>query len=93
MKIAPLADPGDGILDVCIVEQVSTSTLLRVLPRIFWGGHTAHPAVRVERTTWLEIETQQPQIMYADGDFAGHTPAQIQVLPAVLDIVLPLPET
>lgn len=93
MKIAPLADPGDGALDVCIVERVSTPTLLRVLPRIFWGGHTTHPAVRVERTTWLDIETEQPQILYADGDFAGTTPARIRVLPAVLDVVLPPPET
>ena len=92
MKITPLADPGDGLLDVCIVEQVSTSTLLRVLPRIFWGGHTTHPAVRLERTTWLDIETEEPQIVYADGDFAGHTPARIRVLPAVLDVVIPLPE-
>ena len=88
MRIAPQADPQDGRLDVCIIDRVSPATLLRVMPRIFWGGHVRHPAVRVERTRWLQIETAQPQVIYADGDYLGETPATLRALPGALQMVL-----
>lgn len=89
MKIVPPADPRDGKLDVCIVGQVSRSTILAVLPRLFWGGHVRHPAVRLERTAWLRIHTCEPRLMHADGEYLTHTPALIQVAPAALPVVLP----
>lgn len=91
MKIAPQANPRDGKLDVCIVGQVSTPTLLSILPRLFWGGHVDHQAVRVERTAWLDIETLEPQIIYADGDYLGETPAAVKVVPLALNAILPTP--
>ena len=91
MKIAPQANPRDGKLDVCIIGQVSTPTILRILPRIFWGGHVDHPAVRIERTAWLKIETPSPQIIYADGDYLGETPVTIEAVPLALNVILPAP--
>ena len=89
MKIAPQADPQDGRLDVCIVDRLPPATVLHLLPRVFWGGHLKHPAVRVERTRWLRIETEPPQVIYADGDYLGETPANLQALPGALQMVLP----
>ncbi|MBI2505262.1 MAG: diacylglycerol kinase family lipid kinase [Candidatus Latescibacteria bacterium] len=89
MKIAPDADPRDGKLEVCIIRQVPKWTVLSMLPRIFWGGHVRHPAVRVERTSWLRIHSTQPRLLHADGEFLGHTPATIEALPAALQVVLP----
>ena len=89
MKILPQADPQDGRLDLCIVGPVSASTVLRVLPRLFWGGHLAHPAVRMERSGWIEIDAPEPQFLYADGDYLGETPVRIEALPGALSLVLP----
>lgn len=91
MKIAPSADPRDGKLEVCIVPMLPKWTILNMLPRIFWGGHVHHPAVRMERSSWLHIHSTQPRLLHADGEFLGHTPATIEALPAALQVVLPVP--
>jgi diacylglycerol kinase (ATP) len=91
MKIAPAADPRDGKLEVCIVRQVSKPTILGLLPRLFWGGHVHHPAVRVERTAWLEISADQPHLLHADGEPLAHAPLRLEALPAALQVVLPAP--
>lgn len=90
MKIAPAADPRDGKLEVCIVRQVPKRTILAVLPRLFWGGHVYHPAVSMERTSWLRIHTAEPQLLHADGEPLAHTPVTIEALPAALQVVLPV---
>ena len=47
MKIAPLADPEDGLLDVIVVLDVHRLNFLRLFPRVYRGQHIFHPAVRV----------------------------------------------
>ena len=89
LKIAPHAQPWDGKLDVCIVGEVSKSTILRVLPRVFFGDHLRHPAVRLERTAWLKITTTEPRILQADGEYLCETPALIETQAASLQVIVP----
>ncbi len=89
MRIAPAADPRDGRMDVCIVREVPKLTIAGMLPRLFWGGHVHHPAVRVERTAWLRIHTQEPQLLHADGEPLAHTPVAFEVVPGALQVLLP----
>jgi diacylglycerol kinase (ATP) len=89
--IAPQADPRDGYFDLCIVDPVPFHTVLPMLPRLFWGGHVGHPAVRLERTAWLRLETEEPCLLHADGEYLGQTPAALEISPAALRVVLPRP--
>ena len=93
MKIVPTADPQDGKLDVCIVGKMSRWKILNVLPRLFSGSHIHHPAVRLERSSWLQIETSRPHIMHADGEYLAETPATLQIEPAALSVILPAANT
>ena len=89
LKIAPQADPTDGHFDVCIVGALPRRTVLHLLPRLFYGGHLKHPAVRILRTTWLQIETDSPRVVHADGELVGRTPVALHIKRAALSIVLP----
>ena len=89
MLIAPAANATDGLFDVVIIDNVSRWTILSVLPRLFTGQHVAHPAVRVERTARLEIHTDIPRIMHADGEYLGETPLVLETLPGALQVVMP----
>lgn len=89
MAIAPHADPQDGLFDVCIADEISATTALSLLPRIFSGRHINHPAVRVERTDYLEIECEGERLLYADGERGGQTPLCLQTAPAAVQILLP----
>jgi YegS/Rv2252/BmrU family lipid kinase len=90
MKIAPTATPDDGILDVCMVTEVSKLTVLRMLIRVFKGTHTTHPAVRIFKTRELKIETPNSNHwICADGESIAQTPSVIKISPGVLRVIVP----
>ena len=89
LKIAPSAEIDDGLLDVCLVASASRWEVLRILPRVFSGGHVTHPAVSMSRTRRMEIESEQPLWVWADGEPMTQTPATIEVLPQALPVLVP----
>ena len=89
MQIAPGARANDGLFDLIIIDSVPRWTILSVLPRLFSGKHIAHPAVHVERTSQLELHTDEPRVMHADGEYLGETPMNLKVCPGALMVVLP----
>ena len=87
MHIAPGALLDDGHLDLCLVRAVSKLTLLRILPKVFNGQHVRHPAVRMQRTTFVQIEpVAGPLTICADGEILGQAPARIEILPRCLKV-------
>ncbi len=89
MRIAPKASIDDGLLDLCLVRAISRTTLLRMFPTVFGGGHLSHPSVSYVRTPWVSIETAEPSEVFADGEFLQRTPVRIEVLPTELQVVAP----
>ncbi len=88
-KIVPNAVMNDGLLDVCIIKPVSRLTVLRMLIKLFWGGHTSHPAVSIQRTKSLTIQTEPPTLLYADGEKVGYTPATVELVERGLTVLVP----
>ena len=88
-KILPNAVLNDGQLEVCIVKPVSRLTVLRMLIKLFWGGHTSHPAVSIQRTKTLTIQTNPPTLLYADGEEVGYTPATVELIERGLTVLAP----
>lgn len=91
MQITPGANPRDGKLDVCIIRQVPRRTVISVLPRLFFGSHVRHPAVRVERSRWIRIDCLDacPRVVYADGERVGQSPVFVDTMTRALRLVLP----
>lgn len=74
MKIAPDAEPDDGLLDVVIVEDVSKRELIGQLPGLFSGKHVNHPRVRTFRADRIEIEAPR-HVVSLDGELYDGPPA------------------
>lgn len=89
MKIAPAASPGDGLLDLCHVKMMSRFGILKLLPKVFWGGHIGRPGVTALRTSTLRIETESPVWLFADGEPVCQTPAEISAAPMILSVIRP----
>jgi len=89
LKIVPNAVIDDGLFDVCIIKPVSRWTILRMLVKIFWGGHVSHPAVNIHRTKSLTIETDPPVRLYADGEPVCSTPTTIEIVERGLTVLVP----
>ncbi len=86
IKIAPDAIVDDGMLDVCIVADVSRWTVLRMFLSAYSGAHVGHSAVRVVRTRTLQIESDDSLWIFADGEPMCEIPAKIEVVPGALRV-------
>ncbi len=90
MKIAPQALPDDGFLHICIVNNVSPITVIRMLMRVFKGTHITHPAVKTLKTKAVEIKTTgSTHWICADGESLTQTPVKISIIPKSIKIICP----
>ena len=90
VTIAPGASPSDGVLDVCIVQNL---TLLRALihaRRLFTGTIDLMPGVTITRTTQLTIRCVDVGRLQVDGEsVVGDVEMRVEVLPGALEVLLP----
>ena len=97
MKIAPSATVDDGILDVIGIAAPTRRGLLRSLPKVYDGSHVELPEVHVVRGRRVELNAE-PDVPFAgDGEplgrapLPGQAPLVVEVMPASLTILAPLP--
>ena len=88
MRVAPLADINDGLLDVISIGDMGKLELLRAFPTIYKGTHIHHPKVSTHKVTQLEIESSQKFLVHADGEFLGEGPVSFGLLPSALSIAI-----
>lgn len=89
MKIAPRANLDDGKLDVCIVRRVAPLRLLWLFPTVYFGRHLSIPEVDYFQAERVRLETEQPQDVYADGEYVGRTPVEFGVERDALSVIIP----
>lgn len=88
MLAAPQAEVDDGFLDVLVVRAQAKLSLLSLMPKVIAGKHEGHSAVRLFKVRSAKITTTPAQPLNIDGDVAGLTPAQIEVLPRALKVLV-----
>ncbi len=89
MFVLPRAELDDGELDVLISKEASKLTFLRELPKVFKGAHLDSPHVEFLRGEVVEVRSDRPFVIYADGDPIGATPATVRVERRCLRVVVP----
>jgi diacylglycerol kinase (ATP) len=89
-RITPRAALDDGLLDVCIVKEMSKLHVLWELPKVFWGGHLRLKQVNYFRTAQLCLETEPAIEIYADGEPVCSTPAGFSLLPRAFQVIVPV---
>ncbi|HSZ74897.1 MAG TPA: diacylglycerol kinase family protein [Rhizomicrobium sp.] len=91
MKVAPNADPADGLFDVIVMGGVSKAKSVAQMQQIYTGEHINNPAVRVLRgarvTAAPVAETKHiPVLIETEGEVAGRLPATFEILPRALNL-------
>ena len=79
MRIAPGASVDDGLLDVCVVGDISRLTVLRQLPNLYRGTHIRHPAVSMRSGTTVEADGDGDTRIHLDGEPFGHLPLHVTI--------------
>jgi diacylglycerol kinase family enzyme len=66
--IAPEARNDDGLLDLCLADNLPRMKILGLVPRFMNGTHVDHPSVTMLRTRHVTISSPDPLIAHADGE-------------------------
>ena len=84
IHMTPHASPHDGLLECCLVRDLSRLRALRLLPQTYSGSHGQYAEVEMVETRRLEIEAEGEVLMTADGELMGESRAVIEVAPGAL---------
>jgi diacylglycerol kinase (ATP) len=88
--IAPDARPDDGLLDVCVIQNMSAARLLRHLPKLFTGQHIHLPDVAIYRGRNITIDAPSPIPVHVDGEaMEGRSRVQFTLLPKAVRVLVP----
>jgi len=90
----PKAIMDDGIFDYQILDKVSRLKMFRMIPEFMRGTQERFPIVNPGKFKKMEIESQQPLVLHADGEvysgFAHDThKLTVKILPKELKVMVP----
>lgn len=90
MRIAPEADPTDGLLDVVVIGAVGAGQALSLLAGVFSGRHTAHPSVDIARAA--QVRVAGPSLVaHGDGEPLTPLPVTCAVVQGAVEVLVPAP--
>jgi YegS/Rv2252/BmrU family lipid kinase len=90
MKLAPGAQPDDGLFDVVLVGDLGKIDFATTSPRLYRGGHVGHPRVEIVQSSWVTIDAAEPMLLELDGEQEGTTPVRFEIVPQALRIRAPV---
>ncbi|RJX23687.1 MAG: diacylglycerol kinase family lipid kinase [Dethiobacter sp.] len=88
MKIAPLAEPDDALLDVLFIHDMSKIKLLANLSRVYKGTHLSISGVEFMRAKKVFITSPEDVLLELDGEQPGKAPVEIEILPQALQVLV-----
>jgi len=94
-QVAPQARPFDGLLQYVGVRRMSRPGMLRLLPEFMRGAHEKYPQVITGQFSRLELASDRPLHIHADGEIlagpgSDHRTLTVEILPQVLEVVTPV---
>ncbi|MBQ9748552.1 MAG: diacylglycerol kinase family lipid kinase [Clostridia bacterium] len=94
-RVAPNAYLNDGVLDLCLVDRVSRSEFVKIIPKYKAGqhvdaeDHSRYPFLRYQKCRKVVIESKEPIGICADGEVSPVTTVEITCVPNALAFSVP----
>ena len=85
LRMCPTANAYDEVFEITYVDKVTRRLLVRVLPKVFWGGHTKHRQVTQSANRSIDIGGESFPV-YADGERVGYGPVRITLHPGAMRV-------
>jgi diacylglycerol kinase (ATP) len=89
LRVAPGAQPDDGLLDIVALAWEGRARILRTIAQLRRGTHVHRPGTRAWTATHVRIATGGRVPVIADTTNLGTGPVTLAVEPAVLPLVVP----
>lgn len=89
--INPFAKTDDGLLDICIFNEISVSQRFRHLPKLKKGKHVKLDFTEFHTCKKVHIDTNNEVMAHLDGELIGHPPFNIKLAEEKLFLRIPCP--
>jgi YegS/Rv2252/BmrU family lipid kinase len=86
MHFAPKSKVDDGLFDVVLIHKQSIPSRLINFPRIYFGTHVNLSWISYFQGRSIKVTSNEAVPIEADGEFLGHVPCAIDVLPSFLPL-------
>ena len=86
MRVAPDADPKDGLFDVIVIGDIDKVDFLMTVPKVYDGTHLTHPQVDAYRAKRVEVRSQHRLLLQVEGEVCGEAPLSFDIVPSALQI-------
>ena len=91
VTISPHAQPDDGLLDVCIIRNITTWRALIHFSKLFTGKIDKVREYERYQTTSLRISRKKPGPFHVDGEpVEAQSAVQVGVKPQALKVIVPV---
>ncbi len=84
MMVTPKADPFDGLLDICVINDVTRRTVVFILMKFIKRQHLNLPMVRYFKAKEITVYSDPESRLQLDGEVVGETPVTFSIRPAAL---------
>lgn len=81
MLMAPSARIDDGVLDVVLLNRISSPRILACLPKLYKGSHIDMPEVDTFSGRHMVFRPADTKLVSPDGELYGSTPIYVSILP------------
>ena len=94
MRQTPLAELGDGLLDVTVIPDISLWTIAKEIPKLFNGRFHTVPVLtqaKCREVQVLPLNEADAEPVEVDGEVVGRAPVRMEVIPEHINVVMPDP--
>jgi len=88
-RMAPEAKMDDGLLDVGVMAGHRWPSTIKHAIGLTFGQHIKDPDFHLHRTTHLKLSAKEALPVHVDAETIGTTPAEIEVVPLALKVIVP----
>jgi YegS/Rv2252/BmrU family lipid kinase len=89
-KITPEAILDDGLLEICLVEEMGRFKYLSIIPKVFKGTHASIKGINFYRAKEVVIQFSEPVLAQTSGEvIEGQKNYIITLLPKSLKLIVP----
>jgi diacylglycerol kinase (ATP) len=89
VRIAPDAKMDDGWLDVVLVEDIAWTRLVEAIPIVLTTGDLRFDEVKRFRCRRAVLRADRAVKVHGDGELLGESPAEFEILPAAIHVMVP----
>ncbi len=87
--LTPDAEIDDGLLDLCLVQNMSKLSIIKNLLKVYSGKHKEDPRVEMVRTREITIRSENGFAVHADGELLSLNMKElnIEILPKRIELI------